>query len=142
MGIALYIAQNFNASRKGVYFKIGMTLVGTIIIYDGPKFIFDGIFGTLPLVRPLFAFHDPLHPEFTDEMHEWHFRSGLDRFIWIVGMIYAMHFVYYNSFIERLEEMPFSRRVVWQGLIAPHAKTRREPVYSNGFHVCSKWTGL
>ena len=49
------------------------------------------LFGTVPGVRNLFEFHDPLHPEFNDALHEWHFRSGLDRFIWIFGMFLALH---------------------------------------------------
>ena len=75
--------------------KILATLAVTMVIYDGPDSIFRLVFGTLPVVRPLFAFHDPLHQEFKDEMHEFHFRSGLDRYIWISGMICALR---YNHF--------------------------------------------
>ena len=49
----------------------------------------------IPLTRPaslpslyrpfgfLLDFHDPLHPEFTDALHEWFFRSGLDHVVWV-----------------------------------------------------------
>ena len=53
----------------------------------------DPAFGWRPL-RDLVAFHDPLHPEFSDELHEWHFRSGLDRYIWIFGMACALGLPY------------------------------------------------
>jgi len=108
---ALYIKQNSNGSRPVIYAKIFALGVFTTVLYDGPATIFNGVFGTLPVIRPLMAFHDPLHPEFTNEMHEWHFRSGLDRFIWIVGMIFALHLSDLRGMLERLEAQSGAKRV-------------------------------
>merc|ERR1712048_1312961 len=90
--LVLFLGQKLNESRTGIYAKLILTFVSFAFLYDGPGVIFERVFGTLPAMRQMLAFHDPLHPEFADEMHEWHFRSGLDRFIWIIGMVAALHF--------------------------------------------------
>lgn len=109
--VALYIRQDLNSSRWGIYMKVFVVLVVTVVLYDGPTVIFNAVFGTLPVIRPLMAFHDPLHPEFKDEMHEWHFRSGLDRYVWIFGMIFALHIDDLNTWLERIGSLKPMRRV-------------------------------
>mmetsp|Transcript_97475 Transcript_97475/g.170071 ORF Transcript_97475/g.170071 Transcript_97475/m.170071 type:complete len:611 (-) Transcript_97475:48-1880(-) len=115
--IALYIKQELNKSSVALHVKVFLTLAFTVLIYDGPPVIFRAVFGTLPVVRPLFAFHDPLHPEFTDEMHEWHFRSGLDRFIWIVGMAFALHYQKFEALFDRLQALTPLENVLWSCLV-------------------------
>lgn len=116
--LMMYLGQAFNASVKILWVKVVLTFLGTLLIYDGPDYIFRGIFGTVPGIKNLFSFHDPLHPEFTDEMHEWHFRSGLDRFIWIVGMLFALHLPDAEAAVTRLSDMKASKRVPIQVSIA------------------------
>jgi N-acetylneuraminate 9-O-acetyltransferase len=59
--------------------KIGLSMVVSVVLYDVPG-VFKVVFYPF---RFLLAFHDPLHPEFKDELHEWFFRSNLDHLIWV-----------------------------------------------------------
>ena len=98
--MAMFAFHQMNSLYTVLWVKILATFAVTMVIYDGPDSIFRLVFGTLPVVRPLLAFHDPLHPEFKDEMHEFHFRSGLDRYIWIFGMICALHYNHFASLLQ------------------------------------------
>ena len=61
-----------NENSKFCSLKIFVTAALAVLLYDVPG-TFHAIFYPL---RFLLAFHDPLHPEFTDDLHEWFFRSG------------------------------------------------------------------
>ena len=44
-----------------------VTTLISVLLYDVPG-VFHAVFGW---TTPLLGFHDPLHPEFTDALHEW-----------------------------------------------------------------------
>ena len=63
----------------------------------------------------LYSPRNPAHPE-VKPLHEWQFRSGLDRYVWIYGMLCA-----YASHVRRGDEMdrraPDARAMYQTGIV-------------------------
>jgi len=99
---ALFLGNQYNRSNPALFVKILLTLGVSIVLYDVPG-VFHAVMSPLGF---LLNFHDPLHPEFTDALHEWFFRSGLDHFVWIFGMFCAFSFPYLDKKLASIEGLP------------------------------------
>jgi len=109
---SLLVFKEHNTSTNMIMAKmVGLTAM-VYIIWEVP-----GVFTVL--FKPfewLLSYTDPTKPD-VNPMHEWFFRSGLDRYIWIYGMICAFLHPKYEAFVRWVDEKPVKERMVIQACI-------------------------
>jgi N-acetylneuraminate 9-O-acetyltransferase len=99
-------------SATGVWLKLAGCVVVTAVVWE-----YKAVFYVLwrPFLIAL-RYDDPRRPG-PDPMHEWYFRSGLDRYIWIHGMVCAYLHPSFESALKGLEEAGTKKRRVIKAVL-------------------------
>ena len=109
---ALYVGKDQNSNVNAVLGKFAVCGIVVYVLWEIPG-VFTAVFGPF---QGLFEYTDPKKPD-VDPMHEWFFRSGLDRYVWIHGMACAFFHPKYEAAMKRIDEMDAKQRVSVQSAI-------------------------
>ena len=111
---ALAIGREKNAEPKWIWIKMAACGVVSACLWEIPG-LFRRVFAPFTFV---FGYVNPAHPE-VKPLHEWQFRSGLDRYVWIYGMLCAYTHPTYDAVMKWIDERPTRARAMYQtGIVA------------------------
>mmetsp|Transcript_345 Transcript_345/g.993 ORF Transcript_345/g.993 Transcript_345/m.993 type:complete len:555 (+) Transcript_345:262-1926(+) len=103
---SLGIGRGLNKHSYGIAIKIVGALL-TILVFWDIRAVFFAVWKPFTW---LVGYRDPRKPDL-DVLHEWYFRSSLDRYVWIFGMVCAWAHPYANAALEKLDGLQLQTRV-------------------------------
>ncbi|ONK78755.1 uncharacterized protein A4U43_C02F22080 [Asparagus officinalis] len=110
---ALGFMNKYNDRGWVIAVKIAACFLVIAVMWEVPG-VYDFVWRPFAF---LLAYNDPHASTKYPPMHEWNFRAGLDRYIWIVGMIYAYYHPTVEKWMEKLEETGAKLRILIKAVV-------------------------
>ncbi|XP_042451577.1 protein REDUCED WALL ACETYLATION 2-like isoform X2 [Zingiber officinale] len=105
---SLGILNKYNETGSVIAIKIAACFLVIVAVWEIPH-VYDFVWAPFTF---LLAYNDPDASRKYPPMHEWNFRAGLDRYIWILGMIYAYFHPMVEGWLEKLEQTEVKLRTL------------------------------
>lgn len=103
--------RSINYTWWGPRLKLAVVALGIYVVWEGEQLaprLFDLVFAPLA----------PLLAEANGSLHEWHFRTFLDHYSTLFGMLFALNFPYLVGWFAVVERRSWRAQLAFKSLVA------------------------